>query len=97
MHLPQRAFGVKMTSYQRRCDVITSHRRQYDVIFAPNARWDLSFTTMMIENIKCHVLVNHTLNVLNGEDSRMNLNSGNANKRAFKTLGQCNRKFVCVL
>ena len=22
----QRAFGVKMTSYQRRCDVITSHR-----------------------------------------------------------------------
>ena len=24
----QRAFGVKMTSYQRRCDVITSHRRK---------------------------------------------------------------------
>ena len=23
----QRAFGAKMTSYQRRCDVITSHRR----------------------------------------------------------------------
>ena len=35
----QRAFGVKMTSYQRRCDVITSHRRLYDVIFAPNAHW----------------------------------------------------------
>ena len=25
--LTQRAFGAKMTSYQRRCDVITSHRR----------------------------------------------------------------------
>ena len=24
---PQRAFGVKMTSDQRRCDVMTSHRR----------------------------------------------------------------------
>ena len=36
----QRAFGDKMTSYQRRCDVITSHRRSYDVIFAPNARWE---------------------------------------------------------
>ena len=26
------AFGAKMTSYQRRCDVITSNRREYDVI-----------------------------------------------------------------
>ena len=35
----QWAFGAKMTSYQRQCDVITSHRRYHDVIFAPNARW----------------------------------------------------------
>ena len=35
----QRAFGAKMTSDQRRCDVITSHRRLYDVILVPNARW----------------------------------------------------------
>ena len=34
------AFGAKMTSYERRCDVITSHRRLYDVILAPNAHWD---------------------------------------------------------
>ena len=35
----QRAHDVKMTSYERRCDVITSHRRRYDVILAPNAHW----------------------------------------------------------
>ena len=29
----------KMTSYKRRCDVITSHRRRYDVILALNAHW----------------------------------------------------------
>ena len=28
----QWVFGAKMTSYQRRCDVMTSHRRYYDVI-----------------------------------------------------------------
>ena len=27
LNLTQRAFGAKMTSYQRPCDVITSHRR----------------------------------------------------------------------
>ena len=36
----QWAFGAKMTSYERRCDVITSHRRKYDVILAPKAHWD---------------------------------------------------------
>ena len=36
----QWAFGAKMTSYRRRCDVITSHRRQYDVIFTSCARWE---------------------------------------------------------
>ena len=30
-----------MTSYQRRCDVITSNRRRYDVILAPYANWVL--------------------------------------------------------
>ena len=33
------AHDVKMTSYERRCDVMTSHRRSYDVILAPNAHW----------------------------------------------------------
>ena len=37
--ISQWAFGDKMTSYQRRCDVITSHRRLYDVIFTSYARW----------------------------------------------------------
>ena len=37
----QRANDVKMTLYQRRCDVITSHRRRYDVILTLNARWDV--------------------------------------------------------
>ena len=43
----QRALDVKMTSYQRRCDVMTSHRRRSDVIFTSCARWvgcDFSFT-----------------------------------------------------
>ena len=40
----QRAFGAKMTSCQRRCDVITSHRRRHNVILAPNARWGPSVT-----------------------------------------------------
>ena len=35
----QWAFGAKMTSYPRRCDVITSYRRGYDVILSPNAHW----------------------------------------------------------
>ena len=35
------AFGAKMTSYRRRCDVITSHRRLYDVIFTSCARWEV--------------------------------------------------------
>ena len=39
----QWAFGDKMTSYPRRCDVITSHRSGYDVILVPNAHWDISF------------------------------------------------------
>ena len=37
--LPQRAHNIKMTSYQRRCDVITSHRRWYDVILTMCACW----------------------------------------------------------
>ena len=35
----QWAHNVKMTSYQRRCDVITSHRRWYDVILMLFACW----------------------------------------------------------
>ena len=37
--LSQWAHNVKMTSYQRRCDVITSHRRWYDVILMMCACW----------------------------------------------------------
>ena len=36
----QQAHNIKMTSYQRRCDVITSHRRWYDVILTLCAHWD---------------------------------------------------------
>ena len=32
------AFGANMTSYERRCDVMTSHRRSHDVIFTLCAR-----------------------------------------------------------
>ena len=35
----QQAHNIKMTSYQRRCDVITSHRRWYDVILKLCAHW----------------------------------------------------------
>ena len=34
--------NVKMTSYQRRCDVITSHRRWYDVILMLFACWEVT-------------------------------------------------------
>ena len=37
--LSQWAHNVKMTLYQRRCDVITSHRRWYDIILM-RACWD---------------------------------------------------------
>ena len=36
----QWAHNVKMTSYQRQCDVITSHRRWYDVILILCACWE---------------------------------------------------------
>ena len=36
----QQAHNIKMTSYQRRCDVITSHRRWYDVILTLCAHWE---------------------------------------------------------
>ena len=39
MKYTQWAFGAKLTSYPRRCDVITPRRRGYDVILAPNAYW----------------------------------------------------------
>ena len=45
----RRAHDVKMTSYQRRCDVITSHRSLYDVILAPNAHWAFFQGTMTLD------------------------------------------------
>ena len=36
----QQANNIKMTSYERRCDVITSHRRWYDVILTLCAHWE---------------------------------------------------------
>ena len=39
--LGRKAHNVKMTSNQRRCDVITSHRRLYDVILMLCAYWVL--------------------------------------------------------
>ena len=35
----QRAHDVTITSYQRRCDVMTSHRRRSDVILTSCACW----------------------------------------------------------
>ena len=37
--ITQLAHDVKMTSYQRRCDVMTSHRRRSDVILTSCACW----------------------------------------------------------
>ena len=41
LDVTQQAHNIKMTSYQRRCDVITSHRRWYDVILTLCARWEV--------------------------------------------------------
>ena len=44
----QQAHNVKMTSFQRRCDVITSHRRWYDVILTLCALWVCTRTFKII-------------------------------------------------
>ena len=43
MYITQRANDVKMTSFQRRCEVIMSRRRRHDVILEPNAHWVTSY------------------------------------------------------
>ena len=43
LKLPQRAHDIRMTSYQRRCDVKTSHRRRSDVILTSCACWDIQY------------------------------------------------------
>ena len=40
LYVTQQTQNVKMTSYQRRCDVITSHQRWYDVILTLCAYWE---------------------------------------------------------
>ena len=47
----QRAHDVIMTSYQRRCDVLTSHRRRSDAIMASFACWGGSQTKMTLGSI----------------------------------------------
>ena len=47
----QRALDVKMTSYERRCDVMTSHRRSYDLILEPNAQWVTSKRLLTLDLI----------------------------------------------
>ena len=49
----QWAHSVKMTSYQRRCDVITSHRRWYDVILMLCACWEEGGTGLFLTLYKC--------------------------------------------
>ena len=49
----QRTHDVEMTSYRRRCDVITSHRRQSEVILTSCACWDGAFLQIKCEN-KAH-------------------------------------------
>ena len=53
----QWAHNVKMTSYQRRCDVITSHRRWYDIILMLCVCWvvNISLDKRSIK-INIHVL-----------------------------------------
>ena len=50
----QRAHDVKMTSYQRRCDVMTSHRRRSDVILTPCACWELGRRRSILDDWKRH-------------------------------------------
>ena len=38
----KQAHNLKITSYQRRCDVLTSHRRRYDVVLTSCARSESS-------------------------------------------------------
>ena len=45
----QLAHYIKMTSYQRRCDVITSHRRWYDVILTLCAHWGVYIAWLVCE------------------------------------------------
>ena len=65
--LTQRANDVKMTSCQRRCNVITSHRRRYNVILASNARWEVGFISggtgggMRKSLLACYSFVVHQL------------------------------------
>ena len=44
----QQVHNVKMTLFQRRCDVITSHRRWYDVILTLCAHWVCTHTFNII-------------------------------------------------
>ena len=46
MFFTQRAHDVKMTSYQRRCEVMTSHRCRTDVILTSCACWVQSNSNM---------------------------------------------------
>ena len=50
----QRAHDVKMTSYQRRCDVMTSHRRRSDVILTLCACW-VKLPGLMLSS-ECYIL-----------------------------------------
>ena len=66
------AHNIKMTSYQRRCDVITSHRRCYDVILTLCAHWNVSHSRELTSEKPCinkaiHVLLMHgyaTFNII---------------------------------
>ena len=55
--LTQWAHNVKMTSYQRRCDVITSHRCWYDVILMLCACWEEStvYPKMCMQHLQTSV------------------------------------------
>ena len=50
-NITQRARGVGVVSYWRRCYVITSHRHRYDVSLALNARWQHFATFCVYLNI----------------------------------------------
>ena len=51
MGLSQWAHDVKMTSYQRRCDVMTSQRRRSDVIVTSCACWVGTINSISAANL----------------------------------------------
>ena len=62
----QHAHDVRMTSYQRLCDVMTSHRRRSDVILTSCACWEYVCNVLEVQ------MVLYCGNILLSNTSRVN-------------------------